>query len=81
MSKLEITIYGALWCPDCLRSKQFLGEHQIPYDWVDIERDKKAEHFVIEKNAGKRSIPTILFSDGSFLVEPSNAELAEKIGL
>ena len=77
----EITVYGAHWCPDCRRSKQFLGEHQIPYNWVDIEQDKKAGQFVIEKNDGKRIIPTITFADGSFLVEPSNAELAAKLGL
>ena len=77
----KITFYGAHWCPDCRRSKQFLGEHQIPYNWVDIEQDPQAEQFVIEKNEGKRIIPTITFADGSFLVEPSNAELAAKLGL
>jgi thioredoxin reductase (NADPH) len=77
----KITVYGAHWCPDCRRSKQFLGEHQIPYNWVDIEQDAEAEQFVIEKNDGKRIIPTITFADGSFLVEPSNAELAAKLGL
>ena len=76
-----IVLYGAHWCPDCRRSKQFLGEHQIPYIWVDIEQDAAAEQFVIEKNAGKRIIPTIVFEDGSFLVEPSNADLAAKLGL
>ena len=81
MSNPNITIYGAYWCPDCRRSKQFLGEHQIPYHWVDIEQDPEAERFVIEKNQGKRIIPTIVFDDGSFLVEPSNAALAAKIGL
>ena len=81
MSKADITVYGAHWCPDCRRSKQFLGEHQIPYNWVDIEEDPQAEQFVIEKNDGKRIIPTIVFSDESFLVEPTNAELAAKLGL
>jgi thioredoxin reductase (NADPH) len=77
----EITVYGAHWCPDCRSSKQFLGEHQIPYNWVDIEQDKTAEQFVFEMNQGKRIIPTILFADGSILVEPSNAQLAAKLGL
>lgn len=81
MSEADISLYGAHWCPDCRRSKQFLGEHQIPYNWVDIEQDPQAETFVIEKNDGKRIIPTITFADGSFLVEPSNAELAAKLGL
>ena len=81
MSKDDITVYGAHWCPDCRRSKQFLGEHQIPYNWVDIEEDPEAEQFVIEKNDGKRILPTIVFSDETFLVEPTNAELAAKLGL
>src|SRR5512143_1811697 len=81
MTQSQIVLYGAYWCPDCRRSKQFLGEHQIPYNWVDIEQDKEAEQLVLEKNQGKRIIPTIVFDDGSFLVEPSNAELAAKLGL
>jgi thioredoxin reductase (NADPH) len=81
MEEPAITIYGAHWCPDCRRSKQFLGEHQIPYNWVDIEENKEAEQFVIAVTKGKRTIPTITFGDGSFLVEPSNAELAAKLGL
>ncbi|MEZ4661144.1 MAG: FAD-dependent oxidoreductase [Caldilineaceae bacterium] len=81
MSEPQITLYGAYWCPDCRRSKQFLGEHQIPYNWVDIEQDPEAEQLVIAKNDGKRIIPTIVFDDGSFLTEPSNAQLAQKLGL
>lgn len=81
MNEPEITLYGAHWCPDCRRSKQFLGDHQIPYTWVDIEQDQEAEQTVIDKNDGKRIIPTIIFGDGSILVEPTNAELATKLGL
>ena len=73
-----IILYGAHWRPDCRQSKQFLGENQIPYEWINIETDKAGEKFVVEKNNGKRIIPTIVFPDGSFLVEPSNAELAAK---
>jgi len=80
-NKPTITIYGAYWCPDCSRSKQFLGEHQIPYTYVDIEADQEGEAYVIKKNDGKRIIPTIEFGDESILVEPSNAELAEHLGL
>ncbi|MCZ0938994.1 MAG: FAD-dependent oxidoreductase [Caldilineaceae bacterium] len=77
----DIVVYGAFWCPDCRRSKQFLGEHRIPYQWVNIEEDADAEQRVIEMNDGKRIIPTILFADGSRLVEPSNAQLAARLGL
>ncbi len=81
MSEAKITVYGAYWCPDCRRSKKFLGENFVPFNWVDIEQDKDGEAFVLQKNNGKRIIPTIVFEDGSFLVEPSNAELARKLGL
>ena len=77
----KVTVYGAYWCPDCRRSKKFLGEQFISYRWVDIEQDKEAEAYVLERNDGKRIIPLILFEDGSFLVEPTNAELARKLGL
>jgi len=78
---LDITVYGAYWCPDCRQSKRFLSEHQIPYKWVNIEEDQPAQAYVENLNNGKRMIPTITFGDGSFLVEPSNAELAKKLGL
>ncbi len=68
MIEPRIKFYGAYWCPDCRRAKQFLGEHQIPYEWVDIEKDPAGEAYVLKKNNGKRIIPTIEFSDGSILV-------------
>lgn len=77
----QIKVYGAPWCPDCRRSKQFLGEMRLPYEWIDIDEDDDAAAFVREKNNGKQIIPTIIFPDGSFLVEPSNSELAQKLGL
>ena len=48
----SITVYGAHWCPDCRRSKQILGEHQIPYNWVDIEQDRDGEQYVLQRNDG-----------------------------
>ena len=81
MASPNITIYGAYWCPDCRRSKTFLGDRQIPYKWVNIEEDKAGEAYVLQRNEGKRIIPTIEFGDGSLLVEPSNAELAQKLGM
>ena len=76
-----IVMYGAPWCPDCRRSKQFLGDHRIQYDYIDIEQDPTASDKVIEINNGKRIIPTIVFPDGSILVEPADAELARQLGL
>lgn len=81
MTEPGVIVYGAHWCPDCRRSKKFLGEQFIPYRWVDIEQDLAGEAYVLEKNNGKRIIPMIVFEDESFLVEPTNAELAKKLGL
>ncbi len=76
-----ITLYGTGWCPDCKHSKQFFGEQRVPYHYVDIDNDAEAMTFVEKTNKGFRSIPTIVFPDGAVLVEPSNAQLAEKLGM
>ncbi|MGQ0602417.1 MAG: FAD-dependent oxidoreductase [Anaerolineales bacterium] len=81
MSHTELTVYGAVWCEDCKRAKKFLGEQRVHYDWVDIEQSADGQALVERANNGKRIIPTIVFGDGSMLVEPSNAELAAKLGL
>lgn len=77
----KITVYGAPWCPDCKRAKQFLGEQRLPYDWIDVDEDPEGMRFLEKVNDGKHIIPTIVFRDGSVLVEPTNAELAAKLGL
>ena len=77
----QITVYGAPWCPDCRRSKAFLSEQRVPYRWVDIDADVDGRRYVEELQHGGRTIPTVAFPDGSHLLEPSNAELAAKLGL
>ena len=74
-------MYGAPWCPDCRRAKKFLGEHQIAYDWIGIEEDKERLRFVERAQNGGRTIPMLVFADGSQLAEPSSEELARKLGL
>ena len=76
-----IKVYGASWCPDCRRAKRFLGDQRIPFEWHDIEVDPDGVRIVQERNEGKNIIPTILFPDGTHLAEPSNEELATKLGL
>ena len=77
----KIKVYGTPWCLDCKRAKQFLGEQRIPYLWIDIDQDPDGMRYIERVNNGKHIIPTILFQDGSILVEPTDAELAEKLGL
>ena len=81
MQHTSIKVYGAPWCPDCKRAKQFLGEQRIHYEWIDIEENPEGAKTVQEINNGKQIIPTIVFDDGSILVEPTNAELARKLGI
>ena len=76
-----ITVYSTPWCGDCRRAKRFMDERGIAYREVNIEQNPEAIAFVEKINRGYRSVPTIVFPDGSILVEPSNAELAEKLSL
>ncbi|MGO8877250.1 MAG: FAD-dependent oxidoreductase [Acidimicrobiales bacterium] len=76
-----ITVYGTQWCGDCKRAKQFFGEQRAHYRFVDVDLDDAGLAFVEEASGGRRVIPVIVFPDGSKLVEPSNAQLAEKLGI
>ncbi len=77
----DIQLYGASWCPDCRRAKKFLADQRVAFEWHDIDGRDDLQALVEERNDGKRIIPTIVFADGSHLAEPSNEELAEKLGL
>ena len=81
MNKLEkaIIIYGTAWCGDCFRTRRIFDKNNIAYKWVDVDHDKCGEEFVLLTNRGMRSVPTILFEDGSILVEPSEAVLTQKL--
>lgn len=76
-----ILMYGTTWCGACRRAKLFFEQHKIPYQWVDIDQDADGETFVKQTNNGMRSVPTIVFQDGSILVEPSSKKLADKLGI
>jgi thioredoxin reductase (NADPH) len=78
---MAIVMYGTTWCSDCRRAKTFFGEQRVQYDFVDVDGDAGGRAVVQGHNDGKDIIPTIVFDDGSVLVEPSNAELAAKLGL
>jgi thioredoxin reductase (NADPH) len=81
VSQNNIKLYGTDWCSDCKRSKKFLGEQRIQYEYINIEDDQEGQAYVQKVQNGGMSIPTIVFDDGSLLIEPSNAELATKLGL
>ena len=81
MDQTTIKLYGTNWCSDCKRSKKFLGEQRIHYEFINIEEDMEGQAFVQKVQNGGLTIPTIVFEDGSLLIEPSNAEVAAKLGL
>jgi mycoredoxin len=73
-----IVIYGADWCGDCRRSKGLLDRLGVEYRWIDVEHDSaKAEE--ARRIGGSRRIPVIILPDGSILVEPTDAELEQKL--
>ena len=81
---MTITMFGADWCGDCRRAEKFFVDNNIEFQKIDLELDEN-EHFVesevLRRNNGKKSIPVIVFDDDSHLTEPTNAQLAEKLGL
>jgi mycoredoxin len=71
-------MYTMEYCGDCKRAKAFFEENQIAYLKVGLGSDEEAVKFVMAVNNGNRSVPTIIFPDGSILVEPSLEELRVK---
>ena len=74
----KITMYATSWCGDCRFAKRWFDSHGIAYDYIDIEKDDAAAAHVVELNHGNQSVPTIVFPDGSILVEPDARALAAK---
>jgi mycoredoxin len=79
MANEPITVYATTWCGDCHRAKRVLDRLGVSYTWIDVDQDPGAAAEVIKINRGYRSVPTILFPDGSVLVEPSDPELEAKL--
>lgn len=79
MSKDQIVMYGADWCGDCRRSKRLLEELNVEYTLIDVDADLSAADKVIEINGGTKSIPVLVFQDGTHLTEPSDIDLKAKL--
>jgi len=75
-----LVVYSTTWCPDCRRSRTYLSAKKIKHIEVDIGKDRDAFAFV-EKITRRVRIPTMIFPDGAILIEPSDEELAQKLGL
>jgi mycoredoxin len=74
----QIVMYTTEHCGDCYRAKAFFDANNIQYTRVGLEGDERATEFVLSLNHGYRTVPTIVFPDGSVLSEPSWEELRQK---
>jgi mycoredoxin len=77
-------MYTTSWCGYCVRLKKMMQREGIEYAEVDIEHDESAADRVMQANGGNRTVPTLVFADGSALTNPSidqvKARLAETAG-
>jgi mycoredoxin len=74
-----VLMYSTAWCVDCWRAKQVMDSMQVEYTEVDITQDEEAAELVMRLNRGYRSVPTLVFPDGSIMTEPRTTALVEKL--
>ncbi|MGK5113151.1 MULTISPECIES: mycoredoxin [unclassified Geodermatophilus] len=79
-----VTMYTTTWCGYCVRLKKMMQREGIEFAEVDIERDAAAADLVMQANGGNRTVPTLVFPDGSALTNPSidqvKAQLVQAAG-
>ena len=76
-----IRIVGSQWSPASYATREFLSLNQVPYQWIDIEKDAPTRELVSALVTDTLRLPIVLLPDGGHLVAPSHLELATKIGL
>jgi mycoredoxin len=74
-----VTIYSTRWCGFCRRLKSQLAREGIEVSEVDIEQDPAAADFVMSVNGGNQTVPTVLLPGGEVLVNPSAAEVRQRL--
>jgi mycoredoxin len=79
MNTSPITMYSTTWCGYCKRLKRQLDEAGVSYVEINIEEDSKAATFVESVNGGNQTVPTILYSDGSAVTNPSARDVIAKL--
>ena len=77
-SSSTLTMFGADWCRDCVRTKKQLDELGIAYEYVDLVADPTAAD-VAREITGRTNIPVVVYPDSTHHVEPSNADVESKL--
>jgi mycoredoxin len=72
-------MYTTQWCAFCKRLKSQLARDGITMTEVDIERDPVAADYVMSVNGGNQTVPTLVFADGSVMVNPSAAQVKKRM--
>jgi mycoredoxin len=75
----QLTMYTTTWCGYCVRLKKGLEQAGIDFAEVNIEQDEDAAIRVMQVNGGNQTVPTLEFSDGSALTNPSLSQVREKL--
>ena len=75
----SLTMFSTTWCGYCSRLKSHLDRAGIPYSEIDVEHDPDAADVVIKVNKGNRTVPTVIFPDGSTATNPSLAEVQSRL--
>jgi mycoredoxin len=74
-----IKVYSAPWCGHCQRLKAQLSRAGIAYTELNVDETPGAIELITELNGGSWLIPTVVFPDGSALVNPSVREVQDKL--
>lgn len=77
-SDASLTVFGADWCRDCVRTKAQLDQLGVAYDYVDLVADPGAAD-VAREISGRTNIPVVVYPDSTHHVEPSNADVEAKL--
>ncbi len=77
----RLTLVGYRFSPLSHQTRDFLVRNCVAFEWLDIERDQRARQLLSEHGVRSSRLPVVRFPDSSVLVQPTNAEIAEKIGL
>jgi mycoredoxin len=75
----SVVLFGADWCGDCRQAKAWLRHNKVPFTDIDVAHDAEARHQAMELAKGRTNIPVVVLPDGSVLIEPSDAELANAL--
>ena len=76
---MPLTMFTTPWCGHCVRLKRQLERAGIAYHEVDIDGDSAAAATVARANGGNRTVPTVLFPDGTAATNPSLADIQDRL--